>query len=111
MHVSLPYSNSSLILKKKVLQEFYHEFLLKLHNGRISFARLNKSIHKLWGLVKTMTIEICQSRNNHKYDKKIVAATNNNKQNNRTTKNHHTSTLQKTQTERDTRHIPKPILY
>ena len=77
------------------MQEFYHEFLVKLHSSRISFARLNKSIHKLWGLVKTMTIEICQSRNNCKYDKKIATATNNDKQNNRTTKNHHTSTLQK----------------
>ena len=42
---------------------------------------------------------------------KVVAATNKNKQNKRTTKNHHTSSLQKTQTERHTRHIPKPILY
>ena len=58
-----------------------------------------------------MTIEIWQSRNNHKYDKKIAAATKNNKQNKRTTKDYHTSTLKKTQTERQTRHIPKPILY
>ena len=72
MRIALSYSNSSLILKKKVLQEFYHEFLLKLHNGRISLARLNKLVDKLWGLVKTMTIEIWQSRNNHKYDKKLL---------------------------------------
>ena len=42
---------------------------------------------------------------------KIAAATNNNKQNKRAAKNHHTSTLQKTQTERHTRHTPKPIFY
>ena len=47
MRIALSYSNSSLILKKKVLQEFYHEFLLKLHNGRISLARLNKLVDKL----------------------------------------------------------------
>ena len=70
--IALPYSNSSLILKKKVLHEFYQEFLLKLHNGRISLARLNKLVHKLWGLVKVMTIEIWQSRNNRKYDKKLL---------------------------------------
>ena len=69
---ALPYSNSSLILKKKVLHEFYHEFLLKLHNGRISLARLNKLVDKLWGSVKIMTVEIWQSRNNHKYDKKLL---------------------------------------
>ena len=72
MRISLPYSNSSLIVKKKVLQEFYHEFLLKLHNGRISLARLNKLVDKLWGLVKIMTIEIWQSRINHKYNKKLL---------------------------------------
>ena len=54
------------------MQEFYHEFLLKLHNGRISLARLNKLVDKLWGLVKVITIEIWQSRNNHKYDKKLL---------------------------------------
>ena len=60
------------MLKKKVLQEFYHEFLLNLLNGRISLARLNKLVHKLWGLVKIMTIEIWQSRSNHKFDKKLL---------------------------------------
>ena len=54
------------------MQGFYHEFLLKLHNGRISLARLNKLVDKLWGSVKIMTIEIWQSRNNHKYDKKLL---------------------------------------
>ena len=54
------------------MQEFYHEFLLKLHNVRISLARLNKLVYKLRGLVKIMTIEIWQSRNNHKYDKKLL---------------------------------------
>ena len=54
------------------MQEFYHEFLLKLHNVRISLARLNKLVYKLRGLVKIMTIEIWQSRNNHKYDKKSL---------------------------------------
>ena len=49
---------------------FYHEFLLKLHNGRI--ARSNKLVDKLWGLVKIMTIEIWQSRINHKYNKKLL---------------------------------------
>ena len=39
----------------------YHEFLLKLHNGRISLATLNKSVEKLWGLVKIMTIDIWQT--------------------------------------------------
>ena len=53
------------MLKKKVLQEFYHEYFLKLHNGRISLARLNKLVDKLWGLVKIMTIELWQSRNYH----------------------------------------------
>ena len=72
MRIAPPYSNSSLILQKKVLQGFYHEFLLKLHNGRISLARLNKLVDKLWGLVKIITIEIWQSRNNHKYDKKLL---------------------------------------
>ena len=52
MCIALPNSNSSLILKKKVLQEFYHEFFLKLHNGRISLARLDKLVDKLWVLVK-----------------------------------------------------------
>ena len=72
MRVSVPYSNSSLILKKKVLQGLYHEFLLKLNNGRISLARLNKLVDKLWRLVNIMIIEIWQSRNNHKYDKKLL---------------------------------------
>ena len=72
MCISLPYSNSSLILKKMVLQEFYHKFLLKLHNGRISLARLIQLVEKLWGLVKIMKIEIWQSRNNHKYDKRLL---------------------------------------
>ena len=54
------------------MQEFYHEFLLKLHNGRISLARLTKLVDKVWGLVKIMTIEIWQSRNNHKCDKKLL---------------------------------------
>ena len=53
------------MLKKKFLQEFYHEYFLKLHNGRISLARLNKLVDKLWGLVKIMTIELWQSRNYH----------------------------------------------
>ena len=35
------------LVKKKVLQEFYHEFLLKLHNGRTSLARLNKLVDNL----------------------------------------------------------------
>ena len=39
----------------------YHEFLLKLHNGRIFLATLNKSVDKLWGLVKIMTIDIWQT--------------------------------------------------
>ena len=60
------------LVKKKVLQEFYHEFLLKLHNGRTSLARLNKLVDKLWSLVKIVTIEIWQSRNNHKYDKQLL---------------------------------------
>ena len=51
---------------------FYHEFLLKLHNGRISLVRSNKLVDKLWGLVKIMAIEIWQSRNSHKYDKKLL---------------------------------------
>ena len=34
------------------MQEFYHEFFLKLHNGRISLARLDKLVDKLWVLVK-----------------------------------------------------------
>ena len=41
-------------------------------NGRMSLARSNKLGGKLWGLVKIMTIEIWQSRNNHKYDKKFL---------------------------------------
>ena len=41
-------------------------------NGRMSLARSNKLGGKLWGLVKIMTIEIWQSRNNHKYDKKLL---------------------------------------
>ena len=36
-------------LKKKVLQEFYLEFLLKLHNRRISLAKLSKLVDKLCG--------------------------------------------------------------
>ena len=35
-------------------------------------ARLNKLFDKLWELVKIMTIEIWQSRNNHQYDKKLL---------------------------------------
>ena len=54
------------------MQEFYHEFLLELHNGRISLARSNKLVDKLWALVKIMTIKIWKSRNNHKYDKKLL---------------------------------------
>ena len=46
------------LVKKKVLQELYHEFLLKLHNDRISLAKLNKLVDKLWGLVKIVIIEI-----------------------------------------------------
>ena len=38
----------------------------------MSLARSNKLGGKLWGLVKIMTIEIWQSRNNHKYDKKLL---------------------------------------
>ena len=72
MRIAPPYPNSSLILQKKVLQVFYHEFLLKLHNGRISLVRSNKLVDKLWGLVKIMAIEIWQSRNSHKYDKKLL---------------------------------------
>ena len=41
-------------------------------NGRMSLARSNKLGGKLWGLVKIMTIEIWQSRNNHDYDKKLL---------------------------------------
>ena len=41
-------------------------------NGRMSLARSNKLGGKLWGLVKIMTIEIWQSRNNHNYDKKLL---------------------------------------
>ena len=111
MRIALSYSNSSLILKKKVLQEFYHEFLLKLHNGRISLARLNKLVDKLWGLVKIMTIEIWQSRINHKYNKKLLPQQTIINKINAQLKKYHTSTLQKMQTERHTRHIPKPILY
>ena len=54
------------------MQGLYHEFLLKLNNGRISLARLNKLVDKLWRLVNIMIIEIWQSRNNHKYDKKLL---------------------------------------
>ena len=61
-----------LVLKKKVLQELYHEFLLKLHNDRISLAKLNKLVDKLWELVKIMIIEIWQHWNNHKHDKKLL---------------------------------------
>ena len=110
MSISLPYSNSSLILKKKILQEFYQEFLLKLHNGRISLARLNKLVDKPWGLVKIMTIEIWQSRNNHEYDKKLLLQ--------ETVINKINAQLKtmilahyKKQTERHTRHISKPFLY
>ena len=111
MCISLPYSNSSLILKKKVLQEFFHEFLIKLHYGQISLARLNKLINKLWGLVKIMTIEIWQSRNNDKYDGKLLPQQTIINKINAQLKSIILAHYKKTQTERHTRQIPKPILY
>ena len=53
MLIGLPYSNSSLVLKKMVLHESYHEILLKLHNSQISSTRSNKLVVKPWRLAKT----------------------------------------------------------
>ena len=76
----------------------------------MSLARSNKLGGKLWGLVKIMTIEIWQSRNNHEYDKKLLLQ--------ETVINKINAQLKtmilahyKKQTERHTRHISKPFLY
>ena len=53
MLIGLPYSNSSLVLKKMVLHESYHEILLKLYNSQISSTRSNKFVVKPWRLAKT----------------------------------------------------------
>ena len=52
MLTGLPYSSSSLVLKKIVLHESYHEFLLKLHNNQISSTRSSTLVVKPWRLAK-----------------------------------------------------------
>ena len=69
------------------MQEFYHEFFLKLHNGRISLARLDKLVDKLWVLVKVDQSKYGNLEITINMIKKSAAATNNNKQNKRTTRN------------------------
>ena len=80
----------------KKMWTHYQIILTKLTGKRYS---PNKYTRKLTvTIIQIILFEIWQSRNNNKYDEKILPQHKNNKQNKCTIKNHHISTLQKTQT-------------